>query len=159
MKTAILFLLILVSVQADIVQRLNQRRADRARQTDGGPVLTAAATEVLIDHSDSIETASGVEERRQKRPPRPTASSSSQTGSNNQNEGGSGSEIVTETVYPSGDPMSKSVTPPPATTATTGEPFSRQVPLCILVEVVDDPYDDRMRTGMKYGKGFIPRVG
>ena len=61
--------------------------------------------------------------------------------------------------------------PNPSTTASTtseqmppepvsnNEPFSRQVPLCILVDVVDDPYNDRMRTAMKYGKTFIPRVG
>ena len=41
----------------------------------------------------------------------------------------------------------------------TGEFVTRQVPLCILVDVVDDPYDDRMRSGFKYGKTFIPRVG
>lgn len=55
----------------------------------------------------------------------------------------------------SGQPASQTVAPE----SGDKEPFSRQVPLCILVDVVDDPYDDRMRTGLKYGKTFIPRVG
>lgn len=91
--------------------------------------------------------------------PRPSVSHGTSTGTGDN----SGSDGSYQTGGSRGEPHSSTSTSssseqmPPS--SQSGSEFTRQVPLCILVDVIDDPYDDRMRTGFKYGKTFIPRVG
>ena len=182
MKTLSLFALLLTINISQLVSRANtqQESSNSSPRTSSKRIIVAAdAGSVLrpgvtLNHSDNVNLRSshgirGVAERTSTRSGVPDSSgisgdrhasrtTSTQTGV------GEGA-IVIEASPEGGSSSSSSLRPGPATTGGTGagpgkgEFVTRQVPLCILVDVVEDPYDDRMRSDFKYGKTFIPRVG